>query len=262
MSDYDSGLPIRSEADGTDERVLSKIQDGADPGGVDKTTEVSEKLLHTRSHGEDPSGTKRQLKLSEEGKANTDGDYDASTNTEPSSSGLVAHDRTASPDETHQNQRVTAVSGADDTVCLDVAIRDESGQPYSDSNPMPVALSENEGSEIHDFDQASAVPKDNTADHDYVVASGVTVLLHGFKASASGKMKVELQIGDGDLTEVFATKVVDFNSTAKPAVDGDFFRVPIKVTGTVNGTTIRLVKTNRDNQAQDLYSTFVIVEQV
>ncbi len=261
MADYDSGLPVRSEADGTDERVLSKIQDGADPGGVDKTTEVSEKLLHTRSHGVDPGGTKRQLKLSEEGKANTDGDYDAATNTEPSSTGMIAHDRTAAPDETHQNKRITAVAGADDTVCLDVAIRDESGQSYSDTNPLPVSISENEGAEVHDFALASAIIKDDSANHDYSVASGVTVLLYGYRASGSGKMKAELQIGDGAVSEVFATKDVTFNSTANPNIDGTLFRVPIKVTGTANSTTIRLVKTNRDNQAQDLYSTFIIVEQ-
>lgn len=140
MADLDSGLPIRSEADGVDERVLTKIQDGADPGGVDKTAEVSEKLIHTRVHGENPSGTKTQLKLSETGALNTQGDYDASTNTKPSSSGLIAHDRNASVDETHQNKRVTAVAGADDTVCLDVAIRDESGASFSTANPLPVYI--------------------------------------------------------------------------------------------------------------------------
>lgn len=261
MADYDSGLPIRSEADGTDERVLSKIQDGADPGGVDKTAEVSEKLVHTRVHGENPAGTKTQLKLSEEGHANTNGDYDASTNTKPSSSGLVAHDRTASPDETDQNKRVTAVSGADDTVCLDVAMRDESGNAYSDTNPLPVAISENEGAEVHDFDTAAAIAKDATDNHDYVVANGTTVLLYGYRASGSGKIKTELQIGDGAVSEAFTTKDVDFNSTANPGIDGDFYRVPIKVTGTANGTTIRLIRTNRDNQAQDLYSTLIMVEQ-
>lgn len=261
MADYDSGLPIRSEADGIDERVLTKIQDGVDPSGVDKTTEVSERLLHNRTHGEDPAGTKRQLKLNEEGKANTDGDYDASTNTQPSSSGMIAHDRTASPDETHQNKRVTAVAGEDDTVCLDVAIRDESGQRYDSDNPLPVAITENEGLEIQDFDQASTVVKDGSTNHDYVVASGVTVLLYGYRASGSGKMKAELQIGDGALTELFATKDVTFNSTANPNIKGDLIRVPIKVTGTANGTTIRLVKTNRDNQAQDLYSTLMIIQK-
>lgn len=262
MSDKNTGLPVRSEADGTDERVLSKIQDGADPGGVDKTVEVSEKLLHNRTHGEDPGGTKRQLKLSETGAANSQGDYDVSTNTKPSSSGLIAHDRTATPDETHQNKRLTAVAGTNDTVCLDVAIRDEAGSPYSDTNPLPVAISENEGNEIHDFNTAATIVKDATDDHDYSVANGVTVLLYGYRASASGKLKCELQIGDGAASEVFASKDVTFNSTANPNIDGTLFRVPIKVVGTVNTTTIKLIRTNRDNQSQDLYSTFIIVEQV
>jgi hypothetical protein len=261
MADFDSGLPIRSEADGLDERVLVKIQDGEDPSGIDKTVEVSEKLVHTRNHGEDPNGVKKQIKVSEEGHVNSDGDYDASNNTKPSSSGMIAHDRTASPDETHQNKRVTAVAGEDDTVCLDVAIRDESGQRYDSDNPLPVAITENEGLEIQDFDQASAVVKDGSTNHDYVVADGVTVLLYGYRASGSGKMKAELQIGDGALTELFVTKDVTFNSTANPNIEGDLLRIPIKVTGTANGTTIRLVKTNRDNQAQDLYSTLMIIQK-
>lgn len=261
MADQHTGLPVRSEDDGTDERVLVKIQDATDPGGVDKTVEVSEKLVHNRTHGEDPAGTKVQLKLSEEGHANSNGDYDAGTNTEPSSTGVVAHDENATPDETHQNLRITA-SRTGTKTGMHVALLDEDSVPYSDTNPVPVAITENEGAEIHDFDQASAVAKDATADHDYVVANGVSVLLYGYRASGSGKVKAELQIGDGAVAEVFATKDVSFNSTATPNVSGDFFRVPIKVVGTANGTTIKLIKTNRDNQAQDLYSTFIIVEQV
>ena len=262
MADFDSGLPIRSEADGLDERVLVKVQDGEDPSGIDKTVEVSEKLVHTRNHGEDPNGVKKQIKVSEEGHVNSDGDYDASNNTKPSSSGLIAHDRNASVDETHQNKRVTAVAGADDTVCLDVAIRDESGASFSTANPLPVSLTENGGEEIHDFDMASAIAKDGNSEHTYSVASGVTVFLYGYKASASGKMKAELQIGDGAVSEVFSTKDVTFNSTANPNIAGDLFRTPIKVIGTANTTTIKLIRTNRDNQAQDLYSTFIIVQQV
>jgi len=261
MADQNTGLPIRSESDGTDERVLVKIQDAADPGGVDKTVEVSEKLVHTRTHGEDPSGTKVQLKLSELGNANGDGDYDVTNNTKPSSVGVIAHDENATPTDVHQNKRVTA-SRTGTKTGMHVALLDEDSVPYSDTNPVPVSISENEGAEIHDFDAAAAVVKDATSDHDYTVATGVTVLLYGYRASGSGKIKVELQIGDGAASEAFVSKDVSFNSTATPNISGDFFRVPIKVVGTANTTTIKLIRTNRDNQAQDLYSTFIIVEQV
>ena len=37
MADYDSGLPIRSEVDGTDERVHVKIVDGTTDPAVNQT---------------------------------------------------------------------------------------------------------------------------------------------------------------------------------------------------------------------------------
>lgn len=250
MADQNTGLPVRSEADGTDERVLSKIQDGADPGGVDKTAEVSEKLVHIRAHGEDPGATKRQLKLSEEGHANSDGDYDASTNTKPSSSALVAHDRGASIDETSQNQRVTAVAGADNTVCLDIALRDEAGASYSITNPLPVEpISDQTGDEICDYNTSAAVAKDASVNHDYTVTAAKTLLCEQVWASGSGKIKVEVLINA-------ATVFVGFNSTANPNVE-----IPMSKLCKGNATeVVRITITNRDNQAQDVYSTLTGIE--
>jgi len=257
MSDYDSGLPIRSESDGTDERVLVKIQDGADPGGANKTTEVSENLVHNRTHGEDPAGTKRQLKLSESGKANGDGDYDAVNNSEPNSTGMVAHDRTATPDETHQNKRPTATSGDNDKTALDVAISDSDGNHFSESNPLFVSFSENPGDEIVDYNTAASIAKDATSNHDYTVTGGKTFLLDEIWCSASGKMKVEVQFETAAASGVFNTKWVGFNSTANPNV-----RIPAEKIGKqVAGAKIRIIRTNRDNQAQDLYSTLVGIEK-
>jgi hypothetical protein len=259
MADYDSGLPIRTEADGLDERVHSKLVDYADPSGVDKQMEISEKKAHIRVFGKDSDSADQQLRLSQLGAPNPDGDYDATNNKKPASVGMVAHDRNAAVDDTHQNKRLTAVAGADDTICLDVAIRDEAGQPYSGTNPMPVTFEQSEGTEIHDFDQAVAIVKDATSNHDYSVADGVVMQLKEILCSASGKARFELQIGDGAASEAFATKAVVFNSTANPNCP-IVFTDPIIVTGTANTTTIRVIKTNLDNQNQDLYSTIVGVE--
>ena len=260
MSDQDTSLPVRSEADGTDERLQTKIVDSTNPDSQQVEVDT-DKNLHVEVHGDDPAGGDETLRLSELGAVNGDGDYDATTNTKPASGGLIAHDRAAAPAETEQNVRLTGVAGEDDTHCLDVAIRDESGAAFDADNPMPVSFEENEGDEIHDFKAASSVAKDAEDDHIFSVADGKTLLLFGVHIRASGKMKAELIIGDGAATEVFVSKDVSFNSTAKPDGDMDFYRVPIKIVGTVNTTTIKLTLTNKDKQAQDLYSTLIGIER-
>lgn len=257
MADQNTSLPVRSEADGTDERLQTKIVDATSPDTQQMEVDTDNNA-HVEVHGDDPGGVDRVLRTSELGSASVDGLYDGTNNTDPSNVGLVAMSQDASPADSQQTLRLTAITnGAGDVRALDVALRDEAGEPYSDTNPLPVSLEESEGTEIHDFDVASSIAKDATANHDYVVNSGETLLLYGYEASASGKAKFELQIGDGAASESFTSKMVQFNSTANPNTLGDLFRVPIKIVGTVDGATVRIIKTNRDNQAQDLYSTII-----
>lgn len=71
-----------------------------------------------------------------------DGDYDASTNTDPDNVGIIAHDRSTSTDKTKQNQRPTAIRGSDsddDTVSSDVALHDHQGNRFSDRNPLMIS---------------------------------------------------------------------------------------------------------------------------
>ncbi len=258
MSDYDSQLPVRSKQD-DDERVQVKLVDSTNPDTQQQKVDTDGNA-HIEVHGNQPTtGTDIELQLSEEGRVNGRGDYDGTLNTKPASIGVIAHERGATIDETKQNQRVTAIAGESNSICMDISLHDEAGNNYDSNNPVPVAISENEGDELHPFDQATAIAKNGTDDHEYTVADGKTALLYGVKLSASGKLKGELKIGDGATSEVFATKCVNFNSTAKPSANMDFYRVPITVVGTANGTTIQLIRTNLDNQPQDLYSTFVIV---
>jgi len=257
MSDIKKGLPIRTEED-IDKKVQIKIHDFTDPDGSEKQVEVSEKLMHNRTHGEDPAGTKVQLKLSETGAPNSQGEYDLTDNTKPASAGMVVHDRTTAPDETDQNVRITGVNDPeDDTVhALDVAIRDGDGKKIDEDNPLPVTFAENPGDEVHDYDEAVDVASDATSNHDYVVADGDIFLLDQILCSASSRMKYELQIGDGAVSETFTTKAVRFQSEEQS--DSEIcFKKPIKVIGTANGTTVRVIRTNRDNQAQSIYSTIV-----
>lgn len=253
MSDYKSGQPIRSEKDGLDERVHTKMVDYNDPDGVDKQVEVSEKLAHVRNFGKHPKGTKVELKLSEEGNVNGRGDYDVTTNEDPASAGLIAHERNVAKTDAHQVKRVSAIDSTADTdvTALDVAIRDESGNPYTTENPMPVSVEESEGEEIHEYD-ASATPvvKDATDVHTYTVPVGKTLLLEQVLCSASGRSKFEIAVG-ADAAEV--TKGVRFGSTSMQDSDWTLSRT-LKVPA---GHNVKVTRTNRDNQPMDLYTTIV-----
>lgn len=256
MADYNSSLPIRSEADGTDERVQTKIVDSANPDTQQATVDTDSNLK-VAAYGDNPAGADVALLLSEEGSPNGNGNYDVTNNSNPASSALVGHDRGASIDETSQNQRVTAVAGESDNINLDVAIHQSDGTNITEANPLFVAMAENPAAEIVDYDVASAVAKDSSANHDYTVGAGLTLLLQNIWASGSGKMKIEVQYEDGAAAGTYSTKWVGFNSTANPNIE-----IPIaKIGKQVAGAIVRIIKTNLDNQPQDLYSTIVGIEK-
>src|SRR5690606_11316878 len=216
MSDINSSLPIRSEADGADQRVQVKIVDSTTPGVAASQATVSENLVHTRNHGQDPAGVKRQQRLSENGEMAIDGVYDASTNTNPASIGLVVQQRNATSADSRQIMQPTAVRGTTDNtkVALDIALNDENGNAYSANNPLPVALEESEGEEIQYYQTSESVAKDAVANHDYTVTSDRTFVGTGVWASASGKIRVALQVETAPASGVFNTRKVGFNSTA------------------------------------------------
>lgn len=256
MADYDSSLPIRSEADGADERVQVKIVDATNPDTQQAVVDADSNVK-VAVYGDDPTATDVALRLSELGAAAVDGVYDGTNNTDPSNVGLVAHVRNATPGDTQQTERLTSIEDAGGTVrALDVSLHDEAGEAFTEANPLPVFLAESPGAEVHDFDQAVAVASDATSNHDISIASGDVFSLKKVHAAASGKMKIEIQVGDGASTEVFSTVAVSFNSTANPEC-GVMFIPAISVTGTVDTTTIRVIRTNLDNQAQDLYTTIM-----
>lgn len=256
MADQATSLPVRSEADGTDERLQTKIVDATSPDSQQMEVD-SDNNAHVEVHGDNPAGGDEILRLSELGAPNPDGDYDATNNTKPASSGLIAHDRAASPADTDQNVRATGVAGDSNKHALDVAISDSSGNDFSESNPLWVAQSENPGDEIVDYDTASAVAKDATDNHDYTVSASRTLLVDEILATASGKMKIEVQLETAAASGVFNTVFVGFNSTSNPNI-----RIPAKkILKQVTGAIVRIIRTNLDNQAQDLYSTIVGIEK-
>lgn len=121
----------------------------------------------------------------------------------------------------------------------------------SDTNPVPVRLTrDNIGDEINNFSFAP-IANATPLNHDYQVSSGKTLLLNQILASASGRAKIELQIETGPGTGIFATNLVLFNSVSAPNMEAKLAN-PISV---ASGVKVRLVKTNRENQTQDIYTT-------
>lgn len=248
MSDLNSGLPIRTEADGADQRVHVKIVDGTNPS-VNQATVDSDKNVHVEIHGNDPLGVDRVVRTSEAGALTPDGVYHATNNTKPGNSGIVASTRSASPDDTTQIQRITSVTNATKRL-LDVSMHDENGDAFSPANPLPVTWVDSEGVEINDFATAT-VAAGGISNHDYTVTTGKTFKLTQLWSSASGKMKIELQIESAAGSGTFATKFVGFNSTANPNIP-----MPMSEHITVAaGVRVRVIRTNKDLQPQDVYTT-------
>lgn len=252
MSDQNTSLPIRTEADGVDERLHVKIVDGTSPA-VNQMTVDADKNAHVEMHGNDPASVDRVVRTSELGALTPDGVYDAANNTKPGNVGVITSTRAATPDDTTQVQRVTGKNGTTDTDvwALDVSLHDEDGNKFTESNPLPVTLVDSEGAEVNDYNTAAAVAAAASSNHDYTVTALKTLKLSQIWAAASGKMKIEVQIETGVATGVFTTRFVGFNSTANTNIC-----IPVGENISVAaGVRVRVIRTNKDNQAQDVYST-------
>lgn len=126
-------------------------------------------------------------------------------------------------------------------------LKDATGTAFSASNPLYVTSVDGSGTEINDYNTAAAVAAAASSNHDYTIPAGNPLLFKRVWASASGKMKIEVQI---DIGAGYVTKYVGFNSTANPNID--ITLAPIQLAPT---NKIRIIRTNKDNQSQDLYST-------
>jgi hypothetical protein len=110
-----------------------------------------------------------------------------------------------------------------------------------------------QGTELCNYQTSAAVAGGGTATHDYTVTASTTLYLDSIFCSASGKMKAVVQAETAPASAVYNTKFVGFNSTANPNVHFE----PKAKLSQVAGAKIRILLTNNENQAQDLYSTLV-----
>lgn len=117
-----------------------------------------------------------------------------------------------------------------------------------------VVPQEDAGTERVNYDTTASVAAGASDNHDFVFTNASK--LYQVLASASGKLKVEVQIETGSATNTFNTVLVAFNSTSTPNIDlslSKYASVPA-------GARVRVIRTNRDNQAMDVYSTIVGLE--
>lgn len=129
--------------------------------------------------------------------------------------------------------------------------------PNSATNPVFVTSSDTVGSSVDSFADNAAVSVGSSVNQDYTVTAAKTFYTKQVYCSGSGKMKVQVQYETGAATGVFNTFWTGFNSTADTNI-----LIPVPTSKTqVAGARIRLVLTNRDLVAQDLYSTLSGTEQ-
>lgn len=105
--------------------------------------------------------------------------------------------------------------------------------------------------EVHNYDTQAALAGDGTDNHDYAVVN-TTFLLKRVEFAASGGMKVEVQTGP---VASLATVAVGFIS--KEGGTGVIIFDPPKEVPVASTGTVRVIRTNRQGQAQDVYSTIM-----
>lgn len=119
----------------------------------------------------------------------------------------------------------------------------------SQTNPIFVQIAHNaQTGEVHNYNTASAVASDATSNHDYTVTTNLKLTRITFACSGGGK--VELQNGP---VASLVTRRVGFIPKEGGVIEWTF-DPPIETPSTSTGT-VRLIRTNRQGQAQDLYSS-------
>lgn len=129
--------------------------------------------------------------------------------------------------------------------------------PNSATNPVFVTSSDTIGTSIDHYLTSAAVAAGSSVNMDYTVSAGKTFYSKQVWATASGKIKVQVEYETAAASGIFNTVWVGFNSTADTNI-----LIPIPTTKTqVTGARIRIVMTNNDLLAMDLYSTLSGTEQ-
>ncbi len=125
------------------------------------------------------------------------------------------------------------------------------GANVTASNPVPVVIEDSVGDAVNDYKDASSIAAAASDNHDYVVTALKTLHLNQIEGSASGKAKMVVQVETALASGIFTTRWAMFNSTADTNMQLSI-KNPIQVAA---GVRVRIIMSNLDKQAQDLYST-------
>ena len=106
----------------------------------------------------------------------------------------------------------------------------------------PLSVTFSAGTSVNNYNTVASLAAGASSTHTYTSTGAFK--LNQIKASGSGKLKIEIQVNG-------ATVLVMFNSTSNPNMDSEFKNV-ISV---ANTQTVTIIRTNKDNQPQDVYST-------
>lgn len=224
MSDFNSSLPVRTESAGD---VVAKIGDGTTPSqqlGVDTNGRITSTLG-------DPTTPANKLGIDSSGRPSVT----VSDPTTPSQKlGVDAGGRITSK-----------ISNGTNTLAVNA------------DGSINVVVAGSTGTSVHNYNTAAAVAAAGTSNHDYTVTTGKTLYLEQIIVAASGKAKWEIRTGP---VGTLVTIAVMFTAGAGEGHAAITFAIPKAVPDTSTGT-VRIIRTNRDNQAQDLYSTIIGYEQ-
>lgn len=254
-TDFAAGVPVRSEADGTDQRVHVKVVDGTVSPAVNQMKVDSDNAAKVLDTGHNPSGANVALRVSELGAITPDGVYSLSNNTKPGNVGMIASSRSATPGDTTQTNRISSITGSNNQLCMDVSIHDDSGNLFSLSNPLPVFMADSPSGATKIFAEVDglAIAAGSSSNLDYAVTSGKTLHLRKVLCSASGKFRFELQTSSDGVTFTRLFVVYSAADNNNPVIDfGSMFK---DVTGT--GSKVRVVALNQDKGAQDAHVLFI-----
>lgn len=147
------------------------------------------------------------------------------------------------------NPTLGATILADGRIETKANLFDENGVPFSSSNPLPVYVSDNEGSELHDYNAAVAVASNASIDHTYTNATNV-VKVKGLVLSASGEAKFDILVGPT------GSEVAKFTFFVEDGFKNAAITLPSPLTLNI-GDNLIVRKYNRDDDPQDIYSTIV-----
>jgi len=148
-----------------------------------------------------------------------------------------------------------ATVDTDGDVHVKAKIRDDAGAAFgTPGNPIAVTVgADAAGDGIVDYATAAAIAKNASTTHTYAISAAKTGKALKISVSGSGKLKAELKYGPASTT---VSKGVKFNSTANPNIEFDI-KAEVLLAAT---DQLEVVVTNRDNQAQDIYSTIEVLE--